>query len=294
MSPLPRWIRSGHQAISPTAHFTGQVWVHHGLGDPALATSAGRVLHALSRTVFVPLDAVGGPTLEAFLLARHRIVDHLLTREVESGRVGQVVELACGMSPRGHRFVAAYGDRLRYVEVDLPGMAARKRGALSALGGLSAWHRVESADVTSDQELGRVFASLDPAVGTAVITEGLLNYLPTAEVTALWSRVARELRGFPHGVYLSDLHTGASAGALDQAFAAGLGVFVRGRVHFHFAGDAATEGALRHAGFRMVRVHAPAEYVDVIPGTQARGADRVRVLEARTGAIPGSKTTTTP
>jgi len=292
MAPLPRWVRSGDQAISPTAHFTGHVWVHHGLGDPALATPAGRLLHGMSRVVFVPLDALGGPTLEAFLLARHRIIDHLLSEEIEAGRVGQVVELACGMSPRGHRFATAYGDTLTYVEVDLPGMATRKRDALSRIDSLGDRHRVEAADVTSDADLGRVFATLDPEQGTAVITEGLLNYFPTAQVRALWSRVARELRRFPQGIYLSDLHTGASAGLLDQAFAAGLGVFVRGRVHFHFADDGAAEGALVAAGFRSGRLHAPVEYDGVIPGTRARGADRVRVVEARTTAIPGSKSTT--
>ncbi len=288
---LPSWLpplwEGGSRTISPTAHYTGYVWARHGLGDPSLATPEGRAFYLAGQVAMVPLDLLGAPTLEHFLLARHRVIDLLLTREIEAGRVRQVVELACGMSPRGHSLVTTYGDDLTYVEVDLPGMAARKRAALARLGTLGPHHRVEAADVMTDAGLGPVFDRLDPQVGVAVVTEGLLNYFPTPTVEGLWSRVAAQLARFPHGTYLSDLHVHATASLPDRLFAAGLGLAVRGRVHFHFADDRAAEEALLAAGFAEARLHAPAEYAAELPGTDAAGAGRVRVVEARRDAPTG-------
>lgn len=277
------WLRErvphGSHTISPTAHYTGYVWARHELGDPALATREGQAMHGLGRLVLTPVELLGGPTLEHFLLARHRILNHLLDAEIASGSVGQVVELACGMSPRGLDMVRRH-PQLTYVEVDLPVMAARKRAALARIGTDASRHRVEAADVLTDG-LAAVFDRLDDAKGVAVVTEGLLNYFPTEQVVRLWSRLAEELRSFPHGIYLSDLHVASHAGVPDRLFATVLGVAVRGRVHFHFVDDAAAEDALRTSGFGTSRLHAPAEYDDVLPGMTAAGADRVRVVEAR-------------
>ena len=90
----------GSAAVSPTAHYTGETWVRNGLSHPQLATWQGRLLH---RTLALPLAAsrtFGGPTLDGLLLARHRIIDSILEDQIDGG-VTQVVEVACGMSPRG-------------------------------------------------------------------------------------------------------------------------------------------------------------------------------------------------
>lgn len=273
-------LRRGPQAISPTAHYTGYVWAHHGLGDKALATREGWVTYHAGQAAMLPVDLLGGPTLEHFLLARHRVMDHLLTEAVKSGQVGQVVELAAGMSRRGLTYTREYAD-LTYVEVDLPAMADRKAGALARLGSLGPRHRVERADVFAGDGLARVFAGLDAGVGTAVITEGLLNYFPTPAVQDLWTRVADGLGRFPTGLYLSDLHVQAGHGVAERAFAAALSVAVRGRVHLHFDGVRAAEQALRDAGFDTGTLHAPAAYADRLPGMLAAGAGKVHVVEAR-------------
>lgn len=279
---LSAWWRGGAAAISPTAHYTGYVWAAHGLGDPGLATAEGRILYHAGGVVRAPLERLGGPTLEHFLLARHRILDHLLRTAIEDGRVSQVVELACGMSPRGLLLGREFGSALTYVEVDLPAMATAKRAALARLGAVDAHHRVQAADAFSAEELGAVFATLDPDLGVAVVSEGLLNYFPTPRVEQLWAHVAGQLQRFPHGLYLSDLHLGGHPGALDRAFAASLGVFVRGRVHFHYESPDAAIAALHASGFASGMLHAPVEYAEVLPGMRATGADRVRVVEART------------
>jgi O-methyltransferase involved in polyketide biosynthesis len=277
---LPGPLRRGSHTISPTAHYTGYVWARHRLGDPGLATGGGRLLYGLGQLALTPVELLGGPTLAHFLLARHRIIDRLLTAELESGRVTQVVELASGMSPRGLELVRRHAG-LTYVEVDLPGMVERKRAALARIGTDHARHRLRAADVFGD-DLATVFGGLDPDSGVAVVTEGLLNYFPTDRVEDLWRRVARELGTFACGVYLADLHVRAQAGWTDRAFAAGLGVAVRGRVHLHYADQQEVHDALSSAGFAAATLHAPAEFASVLPGMLAAGADRVRVVEART------------
>ena len=278
-------LLGGSSTISPTAYYTGHVWARNGLGDPGLAPAAGRALFLLVQPLMLPVDVLGGPTLEHFLLARHRIIDRLLDHEIRTGRVDQVVELACGMSPRGLRFTREHPD-LVYVEADLPGIAEQKRDALARCGGLSDRHRVESVDVFGD-DFGRLFAGLDTNRGVAVVTEGLLNYFPTARVEELWSRIAGELARFPSGLYLSDLHLAGGAGPVDHAFVLALGAFVRGRVHLHFDDASSAVQVLEQRGFDTAALHAPEEYADALPGMDAAGADRVRVVEARTGAAGG-------
>lgn len=276
---LSERVRRGSHAISPTAHYTGYVWARHGLGDPSLATAEGRAMYAAGQLVHAPLQLLGGPTLEQFLLARHRIIDHLLYQHIAAGAVCQVVELAAGMSPRALDLVRRHPD-VTCVEVDLPAMAARKKAALARIGTDPERHRVVAADVFS-AGLSSGFDTLDSGRGVAVVTEGLLNYFATEQVLSLWRRLAQELRAFPRGIYLSDLHLGSSAELLDRLFALGLGFAVRGRVHFHFDDDAAAAEALRTAGFAAAEVHAPSEYAADLPGMTAVGAGRVRVVEAR-------------
>jgi O-methyltransferase involved in polyketide biosynthesis len=258
---LPKIRGRSSAAISPTAHYTGYVWARHGLGPSALATRTGALLYNALRPAMAASARSGGPTLEGLLLGRHRAMDTLLTAAIESGRVGQVVEIAAGLSPRGLTYATAYAGRLTYVEADLPAMAQQKRDALARLGTpLPAGHRVVDIDALVTEgplSLEALLDQLDPAVGTAVITEGLLNYLPLEAVTGLWARLATGLRRFPTGIYLSDLHlAGENHSPLLAGFATMLGAFVRGKIHFHFADAvAATEAPhrLRAGGDQLIR-----------------------------------------
>jgi O-methyltransferase involved in polyketide biosynthesis len=244
-------------AISPTAHYTGETWVRNGLSHPKLATWQGRLFYdslalpnALSR-------ALGGPSLQGLLLSRHRIIDALLEELIEGG-VSQVIEVACGMSPRGWRFSERYGEKLTYVEADLPAMARRKREALAQMGSLSESHRVVELDVLHDGGPGSLEAlveEMDPAGGLAIISEGLLTYFDDGTVEALWARLARALQPFATGAYLADLRLGR-AGVSERAFGALLGAFVRGRVHAYPGGESVAAEALRAAGFEQATLHA--------------------------------------
>src|SRR5919109_4323993 len=215
-------LRRGPGAVSPTAHYTGHVWVRNALSHPELATWEGRLLFDSLRPAMALSRALGGPTLEGSLLARHRVIDDLLARAIADGSVSQVIEAACGMAPRGWRFSERFGDRLTYVEADLPEMAERKRRALARMGSLSELHRVADLDVLRDHGPGSLESladELDREQGTALVTEGLLTYFDHDEVLAMWRRFARVLAGFPEGRYLSDLRlTGVSRGAGERVF----------------------------------------------------------------------------
>ena len=129
-------------AISPTAHYTGWIWARNGLSHRELETAEGRALFELVRPAMVLSSALGSGTLEEYLIARHTAIDELLTSAIEEHGITQVLEVACGLSPRGWRFCERYGDRITYIEADLPAMAARKRRALERMGSLSERHQV--------------------------------------------------------------------------------------------------------------------------------------------------------
>lgn len=273
----------GSARISPTAHYTGQTWVANGLSHPALATAAGRVFHAAMRPVNAALAAAGQPNLEGMLLARHRLIDALLEEAIVSGEVGQVLEIACGLSPRGHRFTARHGHALGYVEADLPAMAARKREALGRIGETRPRHRVVEIDATAGSgptSLDAIAATLDPALGMAIVTEGLLNYFPRDAVLGMWARFARVLARFPRGRYFADLHVLDATGETARLFASALGVLVRGRVHFHFADAAAAEVELKRAGFGAAALRRPEAHTDLTGPVDAPSARLVRIVDA--------------
>jgi O-methyltransferase involved in polyketide biosynthesis len=246
----------GSDAVSPTAHYTGHVWVRNGLSHPELATREGRVLFEALQPTMAASRALGGPTLERPLLSRHRLIDQRLAAAIDEGAVSQVVEVACGMSPRGWRFAKRYGDRVTYVEADLPAMAERKRRALRRMGSLGDGHQVAEVDVLREDGLAELAGTLDRARGAAIVTEGLLTYLDGDQVRAVWRRFASTLADFPAGRYLSDLRlTGENLGPLERGFSVALSAFVRGKVHAHFVDEAEAEAALAAAGFATAKLH---------------------------------------
>lgn len=274
-------------SVSPTALYTGAVWARHRLSHPAFATAQGRLMYAAGAPAMRLARALGGPTLEGLLLARHRVIDEELHAAIKAGAVSQVIEVAAGLSPRGWRFAKEYGERIRYIEADLPGMAARKRALLTQVGCRhDAHHRVADIDafaLDGSASLAGIAATLDPNQGTAIITEGLINYFPIEAVSGLWSRMADVLRGFPNGLYLSDLHIGGENRSLAvQAFVRLLGVFVRGRVHLHFRSATEASRQLRDCGFDAATLLSPADFADRYPECRDPAAKLVRVIKATT------------
>ncbi|MEA2212360.1 MAG: hypothetical protein QOF83_2308 [Solirubrobacteraceae bacterium] len=269
---------SGSDAISPTAHYTGQVWSRNGLSHPALSTREGELLFAALQPAMAASRAVGGPSLEPYLMARHLAIDARVEAAIDAGVASQVLEVAAGLSPRGWRFAQRYGSRITYVEADLPAMAERKRRALKRMGTLSEHHRVVDVDALRPDgpaSLAALTAELDPDAGLIIVTEGLLGYLSTADMTALWQRFAALLATFSAGRYVSDLHLGDAVTPVIRAFRVLLGAFVRGRVYLHFDSAEQAERALLVAGFRRA---------EVTPAAAVAGASAARSADGHGGA----------
>jgi O-methyltransferase involved in polyketide biosynthesis len=270
-------------AISPTAHYTGETWVRNGLSHPELATWQGRLFHGTLALPNAASALLGGPSLEGMLLARHRIIDALLEEAIEGG-VRQVIEVACGMSPRGWRFSERYGTDLTYVEADLPAMARRKREALARMNSLGDHHRVAELDALREGGPGSLEAlveTMDHAKGLVIITEGLLTYLDDPVVQALWARLAAALRPFATGLYLSDFRIARpERGVSERAFELLLGAFVRGRIHPYQGDEASAEAALRSAGFEQASLHRCDEHPAAAAVGRDAGAGMLSIIEA--------------
>lgn len=274
---------AGHphpETISPTAHYTGYVWFAHGHSHPAFVTRTGRAMYRALRAPNALAALAGMPTLEGMLLARHRLIDDRLAHAIEHDGISQVIEVATGLSPRGWRFRERYGDRITYVEADLPAMLANKRRILAELGGERAHHRTQEIDALADDgphAIAALCAGLDPTRGTAIITEGLVNYFDATTVVGMWRRFAAALRRFPVGRYFSDIMY-ADDHVLVTGFRYLLSAFVRSQVHLHFDGDTRALAALREAGFAHPSILHPADFP--LENLDRAGARRVAIIEA--------------
>lgn len=188
------------------------------------------------------------------------------------------------MSPRGWRFTEQFGERLTYVEADLPEMARRKRNALARMESLTNSHRVAGLDVLQEGGPGSLEAlveTLDPAEGLVIVTEGLLTYLDDDTVNALWTRLATALERFDKGVYLSDLRFARrDRGLPERTFDVILGAFVRGKVHAYRGDEATAEAALLGAGFEEARLHRGDKHPAAAGVRSDPGAAVVCVVEA--------------
>ena len=165
-------------------------------------------------------------------------------------------------------------------------MAATKAGMLQNAGLLSPQHRVATLDALADSgpnSLAAIAATLNPNLGTAIITEGLMNYLDPAAAQGVWRRIGTTLAGFRHGVYLADIYP--QKRVITPALVV-LGllltVFVRGRMHLHFNTEAEAIARMQASGFSKVEVHAPANLESTRSLGRTKGGNRVRVLEAST------------
>lgn len=272
--------------ISPTAHYTGQIWIRNGLADPALGTHLGRVLYRLVQPVMKLLSpTLEGLTLEAYLLDRHRAIDKLLTQAIEEEGVLQVVEIAAGLSPRGYRFARKYCEAgLLYVEGDLPEMAARKRRTLWSANLQPPNHRVVDLDILCEsgpENLEQMLErELDPQLPTVFIAEGILSYFDGETMRDLWPRFAAILSSYPSGSALvanMELAEEADRWPAIRAFKVLLAAFAAAPVQLHFTDVEGARRQLGKVGYERVTLHLPSELLGPRPTPEI-----VRILVART------------
>ena len=83
-----------------------------------------------------------------------------------------------------------------------------------------------------------------------------------------------------NALLVADLHLAESAGPIERLFAGVLGVFVRGRIHFHFDDARAAERELGIAGFRGAELIDPS--TRDLPELDRTSARFVRIVAAST------------
>lgn len=272
-------------SISFTAHYTGYVWHHHGLSASEFATPQGLLFFTLMKPFEFLARRLVGSNIQTTLLQRHALIDRELDALIAQHPDLQILEIACGLSPRGHRYCQQHAN-ITYVEADLPSMVARKRALLEAMGSLDTRHRMatcnilnESADDSLSHVIAREFSTDKPLV---IITEGLVNYFDLAVISCVWQKMAAQLQHFPFGVYLTDIYpevAGHRFAGLIRSANKSLRMVSRSRFTLHFANDTAMQQHFLAQGFSTATVFNP-DKETALP-VQARGGAIVRVVKAQ-------------
>jgi len=271
--------------ISFTALYTGAVWHRHGLSDDVLATEQGRWFYHLMTPFEAASKAVVGSNLRTFLMQRHLIIDHLIEQAINRGVI-QILEIACGMSPRGIRLRQQH-PHIHMAEADLPAMATRKASRLLVSGHLGARHQVMpidiltmSGDYSLETVMARTFNNQDPVI---VITEGLTSYFTLPVISDFWQRLAALMQQRPGSAYLSESYLMPTQPLLRgslKSLGGLLGAITRSDVSFHFLDDQQAADHLSSCGFPSVTVHNPADFYGLLPIPRSRHDPMVRVVEA--------------
>lgn len=272
--------------ISFTALYTGAVWHRHGLSDDCLATRQGRWLYHLMTPFESASQLAIGGNIRTFLLQRHLIIDELIDQAIASRGITQVLEIACGMSPRGIRLRQRHPG-IHMVEADLPDMAGRKALRLLAADRLGSNHQVTPIDILADHGehqlehvLDRVFDNRKPVI---VVTEGLTSYFSLDVITTFWQRLAAALAQRPGSVYLTESYYRPRPPLLNgslNALGKLLGAATRSQVSFHFQTDDEARRHFLDCGFNSAVVHDPRDWYDRLAIPESRGEPMVRVIES--------------
>lgn len=276
--------------ISFTALYTGAVWHRNGLSDNSLVTPQGQWLYTLMSPFEAASKTLAGGNLKTFLLQRHLIIDHLIDQAIAQRGINQVLEIACGLSPRGLHLRQRHPG-LRMIEADLPDMAARKASRLAASGHLGASHLVTPIDILADDGEYALEAVLDRVLEQGpvlVVTEGLTNYFSLPVISTFWQRLAKALSTRPGSSYLFDSYLMPEQALIRSSIhllSKVLGSMTHSQVSFHFDDDRQAAQHLQGLGFAQTQVHNPRDYYAQLPIPQSRHNPMVRVVEAGFPAI---------
>ncbi len=91
---------SEHRHISFTAHYTGYIWYSMGISHPVFATRKGKFLARLVHPLESWAEKNVGGSMRSTLKQRHAMIDQYLDQLIAQHPQLQVLEIACGLSPR--------------------------------------------------------------------------------------------------------------------------------------------------------------------------------------------------
>ena len=250
---------SQHRHISFTAHYTGYIWYSMGISHPVFATSKGRFL----AKVLHPLESwaekhVGG-SMRTTLKQRHSIIDDQLTQLIQQHPDLQILEIACGLSPRSWNVRQKF-PQINYRELDLPDMAKIKTQALQKLD--SEAPEVLTADIfTHDFE--KIFHTFDSKHPLVIISEGLINYFDKTLLNKLLQGMTEYGQDFTELHYLTDIYPEPVKNKLANFIWSSsklLKVMSRSSFTFHFINPPEVQSFFSHAGFNTVDVIQPLSF----------------------------------
>ncbi|MCP5173534.1 MAG: class I SAM-dependent methyltransferase [Moraxellaceae bacterium] len=258
-------------SISFTAHYTGYVWYKNKLSHTAFATQQGFALYQLLRPIEVLAKWVIGSDIKTTLLQRHQLLDRELHQLLGQHPDLQILELACGLSPRGWRVNQEYPQHL-YIEADLHGMANRKQALLTQLDAINDNHKVTVCNILieeSDDSLEALLArEFDPNKPLVVITEGLINYFQLADISQFWQRLSKALGQFSAGFYLTDVYPKVTQHRFYRWIELAnksLKVSSKSSFMMHFASNQEAISHFNDCGFSQVAVFNPDEELSDTP-----------------------------
>ena len=252
---------SKHRHISFTAHYTGYIWYQMGISHPALATAKGKTLAALVHPIESWAEKYVGGSMRTTLKQRHTMLDTHLQTLIQQHPDLQVLEIACGLSPRGWWFRQHYPD-ITYRELDLPDMAATKQAALQQIE--SETDEVLSVDLFTDA-FASAFEVFDPQRPLVVISEGLINYFEKPLLQQLIKAIATYGKDFKELHYLTDLYPEPTQNKLATIIwnsSRLLKWMSRSAFSFHFQTPIEVEQFFHEAGFKQVEVLQPKEFFE--------------------------------
>ncbi|KKW81127.1 leucine carboxyl methyltransferase [Acinetobacter sp. AG1] len=252
---------SKHRHISFTAHYTGYIWYQMGISHPALATTKGKTLAALVHPIESWAEKYVGGSMRTTLKQRHTMLDTHLEQLIKQYPNLQVLEIACGLSPRGWWFRQHHPD-ICYRELDLPDMAATKQAALQQIE--PHVDDVLSVDLFTEA-FANVFKVFDPKRPLVIISEGLINYFEKPLLQQLIQAIAIYGRDFKELHYLTDLYPEPTQNKLATIIwnsSRLLKLMSRSAFSFHFKTPAEVENFFHEAGFKQVEVLQPKEFFE--------------------------------
>ncbi|EXB24385.1 leucine carboxyl methyltransferase family protein [Acinetobacter baumannii 1437282] len=252
---------SKHRHISFTAHYTGYIWYQMGISHPALATKKGKTLAALVHPIESWAEKYVGGSMRTTLKQRHSMLDSHLKKLIEQHPDLQVLEIACGLSPRGWWFRQHYPE-ISYRELDLPDMAATKQAALQQIESHS--DAVLSLDLFTEA-FSSAFEIFDPKRPLVVISEGLINYFEKPLLQQLIQAIAHYGQDFKTLHYLTDIYPEPTQNKLATIIwnsSRLLKWMSRSAFSFHFKTPAEVEHFFQEAGFHQVEVLQPKQFFE--------------------------------
>ncbi|MFA6269223.1 MAG: hypothetical protein WCW13_02190 [archaeon] len=185
--------KSSHLRVAPTAYSVAR---SRALSDipfaKEIAQWMGKELGDEERIVYDAYEPKQVVTLEA----RYKLIDKLILQHNPT----QVLELACGLLPRGYLFSK---QGITYVETDLKDMVLLKQKMYRAVfPALPKNLFLEEANALSKRDLSRVAKHFDKKKSLIIMHEGLLRYLNFKEKTLVAKNIHSLLEEFG-GVWIT-------------------------------------------------------------------------------------------